>query len=159
MLNSEQSLATDSMQLAANVFGPPAAKPFPLWAIVSCVVVLGLATDFIHTSLQRPAPMAQEVGNRPKLGEQNSHVATTPPNLGAARIFEHQSLPLQDAAVPAEELVIAGPRSKHASECATLDQEIRSLNAAARVLLTPQQQDTIRASQANAKSRQFALEC
>jgi hypothetical protein len=159
MLNSEQSLATDSMHLAANAFGPPAAKPFPLWAIVSCVVALGLATDFVHTLLQRPAPMAQEAGNRPKLGEQNSHVGATPPNLGTAGIFEHQSLPLQNAVAPTEKPVIAGPRSKHASECATLDQEVRSLGAAARVLLTPQQQDTIRASQANARSRQLALEC
>jgi hypothetical protein len=159
MLNPERNLATDSMQLAADAFRPPAAKPFSLWAIVGCITALVLATDFVHTALRQPAPTAQEVGKMSKSGEQNSRGAIEAPDLRAAGIFEHHSPPQGIAVEPAGTPVNVRPRSRHASECATLDQEVQSLSAAARVLLTPQQQDTIRASQANAKSRRRALDC
>lgn len=159
MLNSEQTLSTDSMQLAADAFRPPVAKAIPLWAIVSGVIVVVLATDFAHSSLQRAAPLAQEIAHVAGPGESSPRVATKPSDLAMDGIFEHPSAPIWSAvASPGKSIRGSSPLGRP-SECRSLDQDIQSLKAAARVLLTAQQQDAIRASEARAGARQLALGC
>lgn len=154
MLNSEQALTTGAMQLSAQPFGPPAPKPISVWAIVSGVVALGLAANIVYSSLQPAHPPAEPGSVRPtKPVEHPANVGTTPLVRGAV---SHEPNAPGAAARPS---TMSRSTTGRSAPCVTLDQDIQSLDAAARVLLGADQQDAIRASKAKDRSRQLALGC
>ncbi|MGZ3268557.1 MAG: hypothetical protein ACXU7X_10110 [Croceibacterium sp.] len=155
MLNTEPALTTGSMQLTAHAFEPPAAKPLPLWAIVCAVVLLALAANVVYSWLRpaQPPPPTDGV-TAPKPRDERPSSSATPLVVHGQGMNEPAS-----AGAAAAPPSLGRPGQGRSSECTKLDQDIRALDAAARVLLAADQQSTIRAARERGRARQLALGC
>jgi|NGEPerStandDraft_6_1074524.scaffolds.fasta_scaffold02860_3 hypothetical protein len=100
-------------------------------------------------------------------GSATSFAISGVPEMGTVGMSEYQRelsedadarIAAQTATAPAGPSAIGGSTGR-SPECAALDRDIQSLDAAARVLLSASQQNAIRTSRERARSRQFSLGC